>query len=386
VLFVALFASAVALAGGIAAGCGGASAESAMAHRELPPADPRAVAEFNRGNSLMDRNRVAPARAHFEKALQIDPNLWEAHYNIGVLDREAGELRRAIQRFERARAIQPGASQPLLALAEAFYTIGEADEAADLLRTFVESEPGAIEARIALATILREEEDYDDALEQAREALIRDSSNVPALIEVGRVYRARAQYDVAELVFRKALELAGDDGAAVATLHNDLGLVSLARGDTQAAFLEFQRAIEADARFTPARMNQGSVLLRAGDYQGATAEYRAALRVDDRDLEAHVALGIALRGAGQHQEARRAYEHVLAAAPNHPGALLNLAILKAEFLDQRPQSRSLFQRYLEVAPTNAPEREMAERYLQEIPAAGQGGAAPGGAGRSGGGG
>jgi hypothetical protein len=62
---------------------------------------------------------------------------------------------------------------------------------------------------------------------------------------------------------------------------------------------------------------------------------------------------------------------VLEAAPNHAAALFNLGVLKAEFLDQRPQSRALFQRFLTVAPSDVPQREVAERYLREIPASGR---------------
>ena len=53
--------------------------------------------------------------------------------------------------------------------------------------------------------------------------------------------------------------------------------------------------------------------------------------------------------------------------PNHPAALFNMAVLMAEFLDQRPQSRELFQRFLRVAPSSGRHREMAEQYLRDIP-------------------
>ncbi|MDQ3036422.1 MAG: hypothetical protein M3Y87_28750, partial [Myxococcota bacterium] len=67
-------------------------------------------------------------------------------------------------------------------------------------------------------------------------------------------------------------------------------------------------------------------------------------------------------------QARREYEQVLEAAPNHPAALFNLAIVLAEFLDERPRARELFVRFLEVAPSGGAPRETAQRYLTEIPA------------------
>ena len=38
----------------------------------------------------------------------------------------------------------------------------------------------------------------------------------------------------------------------------------------------------------------------------------------------------------------------------------------AEFLDDRPKARDLFQRYLRVAPSSGEHREMAEQYVRDI--------------------
>jgi tetratricopeptide (TPR) repeat protein len=101
---------------------------------------------------------------------------------------------------------------------------------------------------------------------------------------------------------------------------------------------------------------------------GIDLEYEAVLEIDPDHVDARVALGIALRGQGEHRKARRHYKRVLDLRPNHPDALFNLAVLQAEFLDKRTESRQLFQRFLEAAPSNHDKRERAERYLKEIPA------------------
>jgi tetratricopeptide (TPR) repeat protein len=310
--------------------------------------DPDALVEFQAGVRDLGRpGRRAreEARAHFEEALRLSPGLWEARYNLAFLDRQSGNLVAAAEGLEAARLVAPEAGDVLVALAEVQSELGNSAAASQLLRGYVSDHPEDLHARVALATLLRAARDYDGALEQARETLVRDPRNAGALAEVGRVYRAREQLEVAELVFRKALDL-----GETAELHNDLGLLELSRGDTQAAFEAFQRAITLDPTFSEAHENQGSVLLHAGDYPGAAAEFRAVLEHDEEDVEARVALAICLRGQGEHQAAKREYEAALERAPSHAAALYDYAILRAEFLDQRPQSIELFQRFLAVAP------------------------------------
>lgn len=366
ILAVALSTFAVLIA------CGGSSIQTADA-RELPPANPEAVREYNAGLRLVRRGgarNLTRARARFNKALELDPNLWEARYDLGVLQRRAGELRAARESFEAAGAIQPGAEEPLLAAAEAAYAMGEASVAAERLGALVAAHPENLDARISLSVILREAEEYDDALEQAREVLVRDPTRVRALLEIARVYRAREQPEVAELVLQKALALVPEDQAPLrAQVLDEQGLLELSRGDTQAAFEAFDAALAAESTYKPARMNMGSVLLHAGDFTGAAAQYQAVLQADGDDIDARVGLAISLRGQGENARAEREYRRVLETAPAHPDALFDLAVLQAEFLDQRPQSRATFERFLAAAPRRHPAREAAERYLREIPGA-----------------
>jgi tetratricopeptide (TPR) repeat protein len=332
-----------------------------------PPADPRAARVYLDGVKLIAANDAASeqrAIAAFEEALRIDPKLWEAHYNLGVLYRRRGEIRKALPHLQAAHALDPAAGEPLIALAEAQHALGDHDTAAKLLNEYLQGHAESNQVRIALTALLREQGEYDQALSSAREALVRDPANVQALLEVGRVYKAKGDLDVAELVFQKVLAL----DAKSATAHNDLGLLALARGDTQRAFDEFEKATGSDESFTPARMNRASVLLRAGDYASARSEYAKVLTVAPRTVEARVALGICLRGLGKHQEAEKEYQQALSDAPNHPAALFNLALLRADFLNRRSEARELFERYLEVSASDDAGRVVAERYLSEIAA------------------
>jgi tetratricopeptide (TPR) repeat protein len=354
--------------------CGGASgARSTTTRAALAPADPVAAQKYVKASRMLrerdlPRGREAKAEALLREALRIDPNLWEAHHNLGVLQRRSGELRAALDSFRAAHRIQPDAAEPALAMAEVLSTLDRLDEAADLLEAYLAARPSAhptaSQARVAYTAVLRRRGDYDDALEQAREVLVREPGHVEALLEVGRIYREKGEHDVAELVFGKAAALDGDDPRP----HNELGLLFLARGDTQVAFEHFERALSVDAGFAPARLNRASVLLRAGDYAAAAEAYRRVLADEPGHADARVGLGVALRGQGKHVAARKQYDRVLQEQPNHAAALFDLAVLRAEFLGQRPEARPLFERFVEVAPEGEA-LVQAREYLKRLPPA-----------------
>lgn len=349
------------------AACGGGTAEVKPV-QTAKPADPQAARMYLDALKLMAAKDDAShdrAVAGFEQALTLDPQLWEAHYNLGVLYRRRGELRKALPHFKAAHAAAPAAGEALIALAETEHALGERDEAADLLSQYIHDHPEANEVRTALTAVLREQGHFDDALARAREALVRDPANIAALLEVGRIYKAKGDLDVAELVFQKVLAL----DPKSATAHNDLGLLALARGDTQQAWGEFEKATGIDARFTPARMNKASVLLRAGDYAGARAEYAKVLEVAPDAVDARVGLGVCLRGLGKPQDAEQEYRKALESAPNHAAALFDLAVLEADFLNKKSDALPLFEKYLDVCASDDPAKASAEKYVREIKSA-----------------
>jgi tetratricopeptide (TPR) repeat protein len=335
-------------------------AETTAAKVEAPPNE-NAVRLFVSGAEQLELGTpkaLARAKELLQKAVALDPRLWEAHYDLGLTLRRLGELEAARASLLKARELAPEAGEPLLALAECEFARGDPDAAANLLDALLAKDPSNVEARLSLAAVNRQRGRLDAALE----VLVQNPSETRALLEVGRIYRAQKELDVAELVLEKARALS-DKSAPV---YNELGLLALERGDTQLAFSHFGRAESLDARFAPAHLNQGSVLLKAGDFKAAERSYRAALSADKSSIDARIGLGIALRAQGKHREALREYEAVLAEQPEHLSALFDLAVLKSDFLDQRKEALPLFEKYLSLASKSDSHRESAQRYVEDI--------------------
>ncbi len=348
----------------ILCGCGASSspARRPAAMRRLPPANPQAVNQFQAGVRFLKQGpaKHAQALARFQKSVEIDPNLWEAHYDLGYLHEYDGDLAKAAKSYRTALKIQPGHRPNVVRLGEVLRRAGDAAAAQEVYEDYLEANPDAIEVRVSLVGILRARREWSDALAQARKVLVRDGRNVQALNHVGMIYFEQERWEIAELVFKKALEIAPQDASILV----NLGLVALARGDNQAAFALFARATEADPQNPAARMNKASVLLECGNFADAETDIRSVIQSNAEDTGAWNALGVSLRGQSKHAEAKAAWEQVLELRPNHAGALFNLGRLHVDFLQQPREGATFLRRYLEVAPPGAPDREAAEELLQ----------------------
>ena len=62
---------------------------------------------FNRAIALEDQGETAEAIASYEHSLQLDPDLADAHYNLGRLREQSGDERGALRHFSAYRRLQP---------------------------------------------------------------------------------------------------------------------------------------------------------------------------------------------------------------------------------------------------------------------------------------
>jgi Flp pilus assembly protein TadD len=347
---------------------GGGGAQKVAAQTALPPANPQAVGKMVQGVQAAKDGQRDRAIAFLREAIVLDRALWEAHYDLGVVLANAGDLAGAEDELKAAAKLAPDAEDVVIALGELRRRRGENKDAADALGDFVQSHAGALEARTLYVTSLRDSGQVDKAIAQAREVLVRKPGDASALAELALSHLAKGERDTASLLAKQAL----DANAKSAIAHRATGLIALAAGDDAAAFAAFTKATQEDPRDTTARLNMGAVLLRAGAYPKAAEQYRAILQVAPDDASATVGLAAALRGeadpshAAKLDEARALLEKVLERDPHHVAALFNLGVLYTDFLKRPADAKPLFTRFLADAPGDHPARAEAERYLSAM--------------------
>ncbi len=356
------------LALGASVACGGGAKKQGA--RTAAPVPQEALADFARGvQSSGGAGKSDVAVQHFEKAVARDPEMWEAHYNLGVVLAERGELARAEKELAVSAKLAPDAEDVVVAWAEVRRRQGDAEGAIAALEPFTKRHPEALTARASLVSAYREAGQTDRAITEARAVLVRRPGDATTLSELALAHLDRGEVDAAQLLVQQAL--ASDRKTAAA--ERTAGLVALKRGEDALAFRHFERAAELNPRDSTALLNIGTVLLQAGVYDRAEKSFRSVLENDASDSDAKLGLAAALRGRGTRDntapftEAEKLLREVLDAEPHNAAASLNLGILYLRNLDRKADAKKM----LLAAKNDSSDKEeahvRAEQLLKEVP-------------------
>src|SRR5262249_31693577 len=152
-----------------------------------------------------DGKQTEKAVALLKEAIGLDPQLWEARYNLGVVLAKSGDMAGAEEQLKSAARLAPGDADVIAALAEARRPRGHNKEAAYTRGEFLKTH-AAPEARVIYVAALRDSGQIDKAIVQAREALVRKPGDPAALAELALCHLAKGERDTATLLVKQALE------------------------------------------------------------------------------------------------------------------------------------------------------------------------------------
>ncbi|HSY18513.1 MAG TPA: tetratricopeptide repeat protein [Candidatus Acidoferrales bacterium] len=197
-------------------------ATNAIAHyREALRLDPNLVeAHNNLGNLLDAAGKPEEALAQYQAAVQLQPGQPQAHENLGTQLAEMGRLDEAMKEYEEAARLEPGAAHPYYLMGRAYLRYGRAAEAIAKFQEALQHEVADYQTLTYLARVLATAEDAQvrngaQAVVLAEKANILTKGEQPfvlgslamAYAEVGRFADAQ---QVAKTALQKATEAKQD--------------------------------------------------------------------------------------------------------------------------------------------------------------------------------
>ncbi len=273
-----------------------------------------AAAKNLRGVALMRLGQYGLAEKALQKARELDPELWDARFNLAevpFLEKHWAEARHrfaalAAEKSEQAQGATADLIQFKILLT--WLLQGKEKEAAEVLAQLQEaSSPAYYCGKAAFAFRHKDETEARVALKAAEKTfsaelnkLFRESfyevgwlekaeGALPVALETTseaeRVAQAQKDFGKAERAYRKgnyedALQLLeAVDGAAPnqAVSYNLRGEILLAQGKADEAETAFRNALAADPQFADARFNLARVPFRKGDYDESRKQFEALL-------------------------------------------------------------------------------------------------------------
>jgi Tfp pilus assembly protein PilF/peroxiredoxin len=169
----------------------GLEAQAVVAFEQAAQGKPNASILYRLGSLLVKTGQTAKARAAYERALALQPDLSEASNDLGTLLAESGDIQAAIERFRAALAATPDYPDALNNLGYALLLTGQGGQARELYEKALKLQPDFPEALNNLGLILGRQGDLDRAEPYFRKALqVRagygEAANNLALVLVNR--------------------------------------------------------------------------------------------------------------------------------------------------------------------------------------------------------
>lgn len=312
----------------------GRTADAVDMYRQTLEVDPKLFpAHLNLGLLLLDADQPAAAAEELKAAAELEPENYRAHFYLAAALESAGRKEEALERYRRAAALDPAQAEPrraLLALLLEKEDLAGAEAMLEELRVLSPEDPALLRLRGDLR--LRQQKP-DDALAAYEDYLKAQPDDAEVHLTVGRLYRERGEPEPALRHFA-ATERIGIDPYAWAGAYEQAQ--TLAAGKRYGEAIPFyRRALElkGDNADREVYADLGYALLENRQYAEAVPMLAEVVRTDPTRVEAYNHLASALTLSGDLAGANRVLDQRAAYAPETPGTLF----LRARNYDQLRQ-------------------------------------------------
>jgi tetratricopeptide (TPR) repeat protein len=276
----------------------------------------------DRALEMYERGRWAEAEAELRKAIALNPDQPEWHFNLGLTLEASERDAEAMTCFERAVDLMPGHLDPLLAAGIVANRLGKFARAIELFQRALR-----VDARCELAYAhlieshvrLGRHEEAEVAFYLAQQALEERSPHCLAMIAESLIQRR--QYERAEWCLWQALRL----DPAIGRLRARLGAVYAATGRPRRALQMFLRDLRDDPGNIDTLLEYGEALVDLGRLPEAAEKFRRVLELEPANVDAHFRLGEIALEAGRFEQAHLEFELVLKLDPQFPQVRVALA-------------------------------------------------------------
>ena len=299
----------------------------------------------NDGNRLLQEGKISEAAEAYRKAIQLDPNNPQWHYNLSLALSQLGDTKGEKAALEKALELDPHIATAHNDLGLLDLSERKMNEAEREFRAALEIDPRFAEAQNNLGVVYSQQGKDAEAGVLFRQSAENDPTYARARVNLGLVMAHQGDFSEAEQQLRLALKAVPDDVAALIALGEVEGKINHHQESVQA----FQRVVALRPEMPEGHLNLGIALADQYDLRGALKEFSEAIRLAPDDPTAQFNEGRVLFDLGRPQEAISFLEMACKLQPNYPSAVYLLALI----LGDSPRATEMLKELVASDPENA---------------------------------
>ena len=307
------------------------------------------------GELALAENNALLGQQEFERAVQLDPTLADAHLGLSRVALLAGDLEQAKSHANRALELDPyllkdGRLQRGIVL----WRLGQLDEAVTELEKAKTEDPRSTTTPITLGAVMLEKGDLAGAESNLGLALSNEPSNHEALYYLGLVKAKRLEFTGAVDYMRKAVERA----PSRPDYRYAYGVILRDAKNLPDAMAEWRKVVELDPQNADAHEALGHALMERGAFEEAIAAFEASMKADPRRTRVLGSIGDAYFSAARWNDAVKRYQTALQEDPKLTYVYYKVA---RAFSEQAQHAKAID--WYRKATSADPENPMSYYYL-----------------------
>ncbi len=166
-----------------------------------------AISTYNSAVKLHLSGHLSEAIEEYQAALEANPELSQAHCNLGLIYNQQHEYAKAIQEFRKALAIDPKDAITYNGIGAAFRAQNDKEAAIKNWKTAISLDPKLATAHYNLGTVYELQKEYDRALESYTDAIKNDSRLGEAYYRSGLILARTKRTEEAKEMLSKAIKI-----------------------------------------------------------------------------------------------------------------------------------------------------------------------------------
>jgi len=262
------------------------------------------------------------AATYYEKAIDINPDYYKAHFNLGGVLQEQGKLKVSIESFEKALSIKPDYAEAYNNIGSVFKELDQSDNAIRSFEKAIEIKPDYFEAYYNLGQTFQGLNNIDAAIKSYEEVLIIKPDFAELHNNLGVIYHGIDKIDSARKHLKDAVRIMPEFVEA----YNNLGNVYKLINKPDKAIACYQKTIAINPGLADGYFNIGVVLQEQKKIKSAISNYETAISLNPNYADAYMNLAHIMQDLMQFDEAVEIYQKVLMITKDNAEALTELGI------------------------------------------------------------